>query len=377
MFPMRVFLSLVTLVETDTKILSRIPAMPAITAHLLTRRGFVSSLGTIAASLCAPCILAQSKLERGRVVLAVDGKASFYYLPLTISEQLGYFKAEGLDVDFLDVVTSSRAQQALSSGAADVCAGAFEHTLQMQSKGQAVRSFVLQGRAPQCAFGISKKSFPASAVATDLRGKKVGVPELGSASHLLASTVLARSGLGPLDIAYVVVGSGNGALTALREGQIDALSHTEPVMTTLELRNEVKTISDARTINGAKAVFGGTMPAACLFASDDFLQKAPKTSQALANAVVRGLKWLQTAGTSDIIKTVPEGYLLGDRSLYLAAFNKLRESICLDGLMPEDGPRIALRAISGFDQSIDIRKIDLQKSFTNQFAQRAKERFIS
>ena len=119
------------------------------------------------------------------------------------------------------------------------------------------------------------------------------------------------------------------------------------------------------------------MPAACLFAADDFLKKMPKTSQALANGVVHGLKWLQTAGTSDIIKTVPENYLLGDRSLYLAAFNKLRESISLDGLMPDDGPRTALRALSGFDESIDIRKIDLQKTFTNQFAQRAKERFKS
>jgi len=30
------------------------------------------------------------------------GKAGFYYLPLTISEQLGYFKAKGLDVEISD-----------------------------------------------------------------------------------------------------------------------------------------------------------------------------------------------------------------------------------------------------------------------------------
>jgi ABC-type nitrate/sulfonate/bicarbonate transport system substrate-binding protein len=32
-------------------------------------------------------------------VIAVAGKASFYYLPLTVAEQLGYFKAEGVDVE--------------------------------------------------------------------------------------------------------------------------------------------------------------------------------------------------------------------------------------------------------------------------------------
>ena len=72
---------------------------------------------------------------------------------------------------------------------------------------------------------------------------------------------------------------------------------------------------------------------------------------------------------------MPESYLLGDRGLYLAAFNTLRESICPDGMMPEDGPRTALRAMTGFDASIEIKKIDLPKSFTNDMARRAKERF--
>ena len=36
-------------------------------------------------------------LERKDVHLAVGGKASLYYLPLTIAEQLGYFKQEGLE----------------------------------------------------------------------------------------------------------------------------------------------------------------------------------------------------------------------------------------------------------------------------------------
>ena len=107
----------------------------------------------------------------------------------------------------------------------------------------------------------------------------------------------------------------------------------------------------------------------------EFVQQNPKTCQALAYATVHALKWLQTAGPSDIIKTVPESYLLGDRGLYLAAFNKLRESICPDGLMPDDGPRTALKALSGFDLTLDLKKIDLQKSFTNDMAKRAKDRF--
>ena len=117
------------------------------------------------------------------------------------------------------------------------------------------------------------------------------------------------------------------------------------------------------------------MPAACLMASAEFVQKHPATCQALTNAVVRSLKWLQTAGPADILKTVPETYLLGDRALYLAAFDNVRESIATDGLVPVDGPATALAALAMFDGTLKADRIDLAKTYTNQFAQRAKDRF--
>jgi NitT/TauT family transport system substrate-binding protein len=153
------------------------------------------------------------------------------------------------------------------------------------------------------------------------------------------------------------------------------MCHFDPAMTMLEQKGEVKIISDARTLKGTQEMFGGPMPAGCLYAVSEFIQKHPNTCQAIANAMVRGLKWLQTAGPGDIIKTVPESYLLGDRALYLASFNKLRESLSLDGMMPDEGARTALRVMSRFDDSIKTDRIDLAKTYTNDFARRAKERF--
>jgi NitT/TauT family transport system substrate-binding protein len=146
-------------------------------------------------------------------------------------------------------------------------------------------------------------------------------------------------------------------------------------MSMLEQKGEVKIISDARTLKGTLDVFGGPMPSACLFSAGEFIQKNPNTCQALTNAIVHGLKWLQTAGPTDIIKTVPESYLLGDRALYLASFTQLRESISLDGLMPENGPQTALRTLANFNSAVKTDKIDLSKTYTNVFARRAKERF--
>ena len=144
-------------------------------------------------------------------------------------------------------------------------------------------------------------------------------------------------------------------------------------MTMLTQKNEVRVVADTRTLRGSAEVFGGPMPAGCLFASSAFIQKNPRTVQAMTLAMVRALKWLQTAGPSDLLQAVPEAYLLGDRALYLAAFGKMREAISPDGLLPDDGPRTALRALALVDPAIQGERMDLPRLYTNEFARRARD----
>lgn len=340
------------------------------------RRTFLYAAAALgAASIALPGVRAQAKLEKGRVVLAVGGKSSFYHLPLTVSQQLGYFNDEGLDVEISDFAGGARALQAVIGGTADLAAGAYEHTINLQSKGQVFQSIVLQARAPQIAVGVSTRTVGAYRGVADLRGRRIGVSAPGASTHLVASLVLSRAGLHGGDAHYVGVGVAAGALSAMRSGQIDAISNIDPVMTMLEQKGDVKIVCDTRTLKGSVDLFGGPMPAACLYAPAEFVHRNPRVCQAIANAVVHGLKWLQTAGPGDIIKTVPETYLLGDRALYLSAFDKMRESISVDGLVPADGPKTALAALAGFDPAIQADKVDLDRTYTNRFALRAKDRF--
>jgi NitT/TauT family transport system substrate-binding protein len=342
---------------------------------LLHRRRFTAGVVLAAAGVAAPALRAQPRVEKGKLTIAVGGKAAFYSLPLTIADQLGYFRAEGVAVEIVDFAGGAQALQAAIAGTADVVSGAYEHTINLQSRNQMYQAFVLQGRAPGIAVGVSTRAIPSYRTVADLRGKRIGVTAPGSSTNMVANLVLARAGLKASDVSFVAVGSSANALAALRTGQIDAMSNVDPVMTMLEQKSEVKIISDTRTLKGTQEVFGGPMPAGCLYAPLEFVQKNPNTCQALANAIVHSLKWLQTAGPSDIIKTVPENYLLGDRALYLASFNKVREAIALDGTIPEEGARTALKALASFEPSVQPGRIDLARTFTNDFARRAKEKF--
>jgi NitT/TauT family transport system substrate-binding protein len=331
----------------------------------LSRRAFASVAAVAVAGVASPALRAQARPEKSRLTLASGAQGGFHGLALTVAEQLGFFRAEGLDVDIGDP----------AEAVADVTSAGFENVIEAHSRGHHVQAFVLQGRAPQIALGVSPRAMPYYRTVADLRGRKIGVSAPGSSASMVANIVLMRAGVRPLDVNFVPVGSSLGALSALRLGQVDALSNLDPVMTMLEQRGEVRIISDTRTLKGSQEVFGGPMPSTCLYAPQEFIDKHPLTCQALANAVVRALKWLQTAGPSDIIKTVPDVYLMGDRAMYLAAFNKIREAISPDGLMPEDGVRTALRVVASYEPLVKADKIDLAKTFTNDFARRAKARF--
>ena len=328
----------------------------------------------IPAALAAPMVRAQG-LSNPKVTLAVGGKNLLYYLPLTVAEQLGYFKAEGLELTIADFAGGSQALRAVVGGSADVVSGAFEHTVNMQAKGQWLRAFVLQGRAPQIVLGINPKTMPNFKTVADLKGKKIGVTAPGSSTNVMANFVLAKAGIKPTEVSFVGVGASSGAVAAMRSGQIDALSNLDPVITLLQRSGDLKIVVDTRVVAEAEKVFGGPMPAGCLYAPQTFIDKNPGAVQALANAMVRAAKWIQAAGPGDIIQVVPESYLLGDRAVYIDAFLAAKGALSPDGLIPEAGADTARRALASIDPEIAKATLDLKAVFTNDFAKRANAKY--
>lgn len=319
---------------------------------------------------------AQAQLEKRDVHIAVGGKSAFYYLPLTIAEQLGYFKDEGLQVKISDFAGGSAALRAVVGGSAEVVSGAYEHTISLQAKKQHFQAFVLQGRLPQIALGIATPKAANFKSFRDLKGMKIGVSAPGSSTHNLVKQLLAKAGLDPnRDVAIVGAGIGAGAIAAMKSGQLDAISNVDPVMTKLEMDGAVKIVADTRTLKGTQEVWGAPLPAGCLYAPAAFMQKYPNVAQALANAIVRADKWIAKAGATDVAKTVPESYLLGDRALYLFTFDKVKEAISPDGLISDAGAQATLKSLAAFDPNIKVSEIKLAQTYTNAFARKANQKF--
>ena len=135
-----------------------------------------------AAVLLATTLVAggeEAKPELSRVRLAVGGKLALFYLPLTVTERLGYFRDAGLEVEISDFPGGARALQALIGGSADVVTGAYDHTIQMQAKNQPIVAVVQLGDFPGNVLAVLTGKAQGYRSPADLKGMKIGVTAPG------------------------------------------------------------------------------------------------------------------------------------------------------------------------------------------------------
>jgi NitT/TauT family transport system substrate-binding protein len=330
--------------------------------------GFLGLLSVLAAD---PTKAAD--LERSDISLGVGGKPLLYYLPLTIAETKGYFKEEGLNVTINDLKGGSQSLQALLGGSVEAVTGAYEHTIRMQMKGQKIKAVIELGRFPGIVLGVRKDLAGQIKSPADLKGRKIAVTAPGSSTAMFATYLIAKAGLKPDDAVFVGVGGGPGAVAAFKSGGVDAIANLEPVISTLERDGLLSILADTRTEEGTKRIFGGTNPAAVLYLKDDFIDKNPKTVQALVNAFYKALKFIERASPEEIAASVPEEYYLGDKQLYVTAVKNSKPVYSRTGLITPDGMKAALELLS-YDPAIAASAADTAKTFDGRFVKNASLR---
>ena len=329
------------------------------------------ALGALALGLVATQPARAQAIEKPDVTLAVGGKSGLYYLPLTITERLGYFKQQGLDVTIDDFAGGAKSLQALLGGSVDVVTGAYEHTIRMQARGQDIKAVLELGRFPGFVLGVRKEKAGSVKSFKDLKGFKIGVSAPGSATHFFVNALIGKDGLKPEDVSIISVGSGATAVAAIKRGEIDAISNVDPAVSKLEQDGDIVVLADTRTEEGNMQLFGGTNPAAVLYLKADFAEKYPNTTQRLVNALYKGLLWLKTASVDDVVKAMPEEYYLGDRTLYERAVKASIEMYSRTGVITEKGMQNAYQLLAQFDPELKGAKVDLAKTFDDRFVRKA------
>src|SRR5204863_6728894 len=78
----------------------------------------------------------------------------------------------------------------------------------------------------------------------DLRGKRIGIPGMGTPPFIFAARVLGNNGIDPSkEIDWRVYPAGELGL-ALQKGQVDAIADSEPIGSLLLAEGKVRNIAD-------------------------------------------------------------------------------------------------------------------------------------
>lgn len=308
--------------------------------------------------------------------VTVGGRSFLQYAPLTIAEKLGYFRDAGLTPEIIDVPGGSKALEALVGGSAEITAGAFDHLIQMQAKNQEIVGVILFGRHPTFALAVRSEKASMYRDPKDLRGMRVGVTALGSQTQFMVEYLAIQAGLAPSEISFVSVGSGTGAVAAIRNGAVDAVVTGEPALTALTSAGDAKVVADTRTNEGTIKVYGGLYPSGTMYARADFINQNPRTIQAFALAILRALAWIDRASAEDIAGVLPEEWAKPNRDLFLASIRGTRDMFSPDGRFSLDGAKVALRVLSTVDPSLENVKVDLATTFTNEFVDKARATIV-
>jgi len=182
----------------------------------LTRIVGAAALGS--ALLGAPALKAQEK-PTINVLVAHERTASIY--PVLVGQALGFYEAEGINVNFLSSATTVPYIAFLQNGDADIVMLDAPQTFQAVNAGLPV-SVVYEAMqyAPEAVVVSAESDYQSL---SDLKGKTIG---LASDRDVMTVTIaLEAVGMSIDDVSTVVVGdSGPIIATAIRSGQIDAFA---------------------------------------------------------------------------------------------------------------------------------------------------------
>lgn len=312
-----------------------------------------------------------SSTEKIHLSIMVGGVSKQIYLPNELTKQLGYFDQEGLDVTLIDQASGVSSENAVLSGQVDAGSGGYNHTIELQAAGKNIECVVQLAIAPGEAVVVSTKAASQIHSISDLKGKNLGVTELGGSTQTLTTILLHNAGIAPDQVHFVSVGAGNTFIAALKQGRIDAGMTTEPTISRVVSSGDGTVLVDLRTPSSTQTTLGGPYPFVGVFMKNSYVNAHKDVVQKLVNAYVKTLKWMSTHSAEEIAAKVPPDYYAGNKDLYMTALQNQLAIFSPDGKMPDGGPQFVLSTENLTNSDVNGKQIDLSQTYTNEFADKA------
>jgi NitT/TauT family transport system substrate-binding protein len=192
---------------------------------MINRRKMVQGIVAGAGVLATPYVVRAQELRKIRMAFGIKS-VNPIIINILISEQLGYTKEEGLQFTPVAVGTNSNAQIAVDKGDVEFAVGTPSFQFPLFAKGQLPPIVNYYEYTYPYKWDVAVKPESGIQKYEDLKGKKIGVSDLGTTDYPVTRAVLKNIGIDPdKDVSWTAVGAGVSAGVALQRGVIDALAY--------------------------------------------------------------------------------------------------------------------------------------------------------
>jgi NitT/TauT family transport system substrate-binding protein len=331
----------------------------------------VSACGSSGSSGSANSGTSSSSANLGtiRLVYGAPPASSSSAAPFAVALQMGYWKKLGLNVNILGLAGGPAAVQALLTGRGDISVSGASELLTSISTGKPLPLLEFYNWIVRNTYAISVPQSSAVQSIAELKGKPIGVENLGKDDAIALTTILSiAEGVSKSAIQLVPVGSGTQALQALKSGQVAAYAGGDTQNSELNaLGYPIRNLALPPSLDQATDTVWVTTPSyfaghkAQLAAFGEGLSEAEVFCKTNIDACIK-LYWKQypTAAPSDASSD------FASAAKVIAASMTAR----LPKLAPVDG-KWGYQPVAGYQSLatvLDIKQVDpaqIQKLFTN------------
>ncbi len=242
--------------------------------------------------------------------------------PIFCAVENGFFKEEGLDVELVKCEWS-KYKDVLALGGFDVTHHLVMYFLKPIEQGLDVK--FTAGIHRGC---LRLQSGTDGNVRTvrDLRGKRIGVPGMGTPPFIFATRVLAANGVDARkEIEWRVFPAGELGL-ALEKGEVDAVADSEPIGSLLLHDGKVRNVADQATDAPYSSEY-----CCAIIVNGKFLTANPQAAAGATRALLKGAKWVEANPAAAARLSVEKKYLASNPELNTLAISHLRYEPSVSG----------------------------------------------
>lgn len=235
--------------------------------------------------------------------------------PIFTAVEKGFFKEEGLDVSLVKCEWANY-KDVLALGGFDITHHLVMYFLKPIEQGLDVK---FTGGIHRGCLRVQASSKGNIRSIADLRGKRIGVPGMGTPPFIFANRVLGANRIDAgKEITWRVFPAGELGL-ALDKGEVDAVADSEPIGSLLLAEGKVVNVADQAKDPPYKDEY-----CCAVIVSGKFLKANPKAAAAATRALLKAAKWVEANPAAAARLSVEKKYLGSNPELNTVAISHLR-----------------------------------------------------